>query len=124
MMILFLLILGILGILIIGIVSILWIQDTILERTQDIKFGRYKIYEQKIGLERKYCAKIFCGRFLGIFPIWAWKRETKITRNGLEWGEKKTWNDIDSLKDRLEWEKRVNKKEEISKLIKIEEVKE
>lgn len=122
-MILFLL-LGLLGILIIGIlVSICWIQDTISERTQDIKFGRYKIYEQKIGLERKYCAKIFCGRFLGIFPIWAWKRETIITRNGLNWGDKKTWNDIDSLKDRLEWEKRVNKKEEISKLIKIEEVK-
>ncbi len=123
-MILFLLILGILGILIIGIVSILWIQDTISKRTQDIKFGRYKIYEQKIGIERKYCAKIFCGRFLGIFPIWAWKRETVITRDGLSWGGKKTWNDIESLKDRLEWEKRVNKKEEISKLIKIEEVKE
>lgn len=114
-----------LGILIYGtIVSIIWIQDTISERTQDIKFGRYKIYEQRKGLERKYCAKIFCGRFLGIFPIWAWKRETIITSNGLDWGEKKTWNDIDSLKDRLEWEKRVNKKEEISKLIKIEEVKE
>ena len=122
-MILFLL-LGLLGILILGIlVSICWIQDTISERTQDIKFGRYKIYEQKIGLERKYCAKIFCGRFLGIFPIWAWKRETVITRNGLDRGGKKTWVDIDSLKDRLEWEKRVNKKEEISKLIKIEEVK-
>ena len=122
-MILFLL-LGRLGVLIIGIfVSIVWIQDTIYERTQNIKFGRYKIYEQKIGSKRKYFAKIFCGRFLGIFPIWAWKRETKITRDGLEWGEKKTWNDIDSLKDRLEWEKLVNKKEEISKLIKIEEVK-
>ena len=123
-MILFLL-LGLLGILILGIiVSICWIQDTISERTQDIKFGRYKIYEQRKGLERKYCAKIFCGRFLGIFPIWAWKKETVITRDGLKWGDKKTWNDIDSLKDRLEWEKRVNKKEEISKLIKIEEVKE
>lgn len=112
------------GILILGIiVSVFWIQDTISERTQDIKFGRYKIYEQRKGLERKYCAKIFCGRFLGIFPIWAWKREAVITRNGLDWGDKKTWNDIDSLKDRLEWEKRVNKKEEISRLIKIEEVK-
>lgn len=122
-MILFLL-LGLLGILILGIlVSIAWIQDTISERTQDIKFGRYKIYEQRKGLERKYSAKIFCGRFLGIFPIWAWKREIVITRDGLNWGEKKTWNDIDSLKNRLEWEKRVNKKEEISKLIKIEEVK-
>lgn len=122
-MILFLLLLGLL-ILIIGIIeSIIWIQDTISERTQDIKFGRYRIYEQRIGSQRKYSAKIFCGRFLGIFPIWAWKRETVITRNGLSWGDKKTWNDIDSLKDRLEWEKRVNKKEEISKLIKIEEVK-
>lgn len=118
-----LLLIGILIIGIIVIVSIFWIQDTISERTKDIKFGRYKIYEQRIGLERKYSAKIFCGRFLGIFPIWAWKRETVITRNGLEWGGKKTWDDIDSLKDRLEWDKRVNKKEEISKLIKIEEVK-
>lgn len=117
-----LLVLGLL--LMLGIiVSIFWIQDTISERTQDIKFGKYKIYEQKIGSKRKYFAKIFCGRFLGIFPIWAWKRETIITRNGLEWGGKKTWNDIDSLKDRLEWEKLVNKKEEISKLIKVEEVK-
>lgn len=117
-----LLVLGLL--LMLGIiVSIFWIQDTISERTQDIKFGRYKIYEQKIGPNRKYFAKIFCGRFLGIFPIWAWKRETIITCNGLDWGDKKTWNDIDSLKDRLEWEKLVNKKEEISKLIKIEEVK-
>lgn len=123
-MILFLL-LGLLGVLIIGtLVSIVWIHDTISERTQDIKYGRYKIYEQRIGPERKYFAKIFCGRFLGIFPIWAWKRETVITRDGLSWGDKKTWNDIDSLKDRLEWEKLVNKKkEEISKLIKIEEVK-
>ena len=118
-----LLLIGILIIAIIVIVSILWIQDIILERTQDNKFGRYKIYEQRIGLERKYYVKIFCGRFLGIFPIWAWKRETVITRNGLDRGGKKAWNDIDSLKDRLEWEKRVNKKEEISKLIKIEEVK-
>lgn len=119
-MILFLL----LGLLIIGtMVSIAWIQDTIPARTQDIKFGRYKIYEQRIGLDRKYFAKIFCGRFLGIFPIWAWKRETKITSDGLSWGEKKAWNDIDSLKDRLEFEKQVNKEEEISKLIKIEEVK-
>ena len=122
-MILFLLLVGLLGILLGIIASIVWIQDTISERTQDIKFGRYKIYEQRIGLERKYYVKIFCGRFLGIFPIWAWKRETIITRNGLSWGDKKTWKDIDSLKDRLEWEKRVNKKEEISKLIKIEEVK-
>lgn len=122
-MILFLL-LGLLGISIIGtLVSIVWIHDTISERTQDIKFGRYKIYEQKIGLERKYYVKIFCGRFLGIFPLWAWKREIIITRNELRWGDKKSWNDIESLKDRLEWEKRVNKKEEISKLIKIEEVK-
>ena len=122
-MILFLLLVGLLGILLGIIVSVLWIQDTISARTQDIKFGRYKIYEQKIGPKRKYSAKIFCGRFLGIFPIWAWKKETIITRNGLSWGDKKTWNDIDSLKDRLEWEKRVNKEEEISKLIKIEEVK-
>ena len=120
------LLLGLIGILVIGaivIVSIFWIQDTISERIQDIKFGRYEIYEQRIGLERKYFAKIFCGRFLGIFPIWAWKRETIITHDGLDWGGKRAWDDIDSLKDRLEWEKRVNKKEEISKLIKIEEVK-
>ena len=118
------LLLGLLGISIIGtVVSFVWF-DIISKRTQDIKFGRYKIYEQRKGLERKYCAKIFCGRFLGIFPIWAWKRETVITRDGLSWGDKKTWNDIDSLKDRLEWEKLVNKKEDdIPKLIKIEEVK-
>ena len=122
MILFFLLLGGLLGILTI-VVSILWIQDTISKRTQDIKYGRYKIYEQKIGSKRKYFAKIFCGRFLGIFPIWAWKRDTIITRDGLSWGEKKAWNDIDSLKDRLEWEKLVNKKEEISKLIKIEEVK-
>ena len=70
-MIFLILLLGLLGISIIGtVVSFVWF-DIISKRTQDIKFGRYKIYEQRIGPERKYCAKIFCGRFLEIFPIWA-----------------------------------------------------